>query len=232
MSWASKIWHDPVWSKVIASVILAALATAAAFAPSTRRWATESLGDISRLQVIGWFALGVALGGIAVVLALRTFSQMRSTDSGVQASEGGPAGVSGHRSGSAPQREISFPGLEVIDEKHDLQWLVRVDPQRWLNRGPGHVSDEGTIDGPFHADRECMQRLSVRYLPHSHIGVIEPRCPRCGKQLFHGGLPELRQAKIDLLEELRRLHRRGKAMSGPISIEHAGYWSSIEPMRR
>jgi hypothetical protein len=52
-----RIWHDPVWSKVIA----AAIVSAGVAAWSLRGWIFADI-DVSRSQVVVWFLAGLLLG--------------------------------------------------------------------------------------------------------------------------------------------------------------------------
>jgi hypothetical protein len=63
------VWKDTVGSTLISAGILGGIALAF---PSVRAWTTEGLARVSRLQVIGWFLLGAALGAIAVYVAIRS----------------------------------------------------------------------------------------------------------------------------------------------------------------
>lgn len=64
VNWIKRIWNDTVWSQVIAWSITGIIAVIVlALLPSVQAWLFERLDGISRLQVVGWFVLGVTLGG-------------------------------------------------------------------------------------------------------------------------------------------------------------------------
>jgi hypothetical protein len=76
--WLKRIWHDPVWSKVIAVGVLAALgfgwgyrAALVRAAANAWAWCTADI-LVSRGQIIGWFVVGVVLLPGAVLFFVRS----------------------------------------------------------------------------------------------------------------------------------------------------------------
>lgn len=78
MSWLKSTWHDPVASKVIATGILGLLgwlvwafrSAMSEALPAAWHWILADI-RLSRIQVIGWFALGFFLGVMTLSLFFR-----------------------------------------------------------------------------------------------------------------------------------------------------------------
>jgi hypothetical protein len=86
--WLTRIWHDPVWSKVIAGALIALAVSAWGFhgaflsglgalgrgLSSAWDWTTADI-IISRAQVIGWAAIGLLLAALTTALRYRALLQ-------------------------------------------------------------------------------------------------------------------------------------------------------------
>ncbi len=221
MKWYRKIWNDPVGSQVIAAGIL----TLSAFVlglilPTVRSWALESLGDISRIQVIGWTAIGF-LTGVAFSVFIARYGKPTAGRNDAASGEA-PAVPASENSASS-----EFVPYQVADIRHGLAWHVKKPPSVWLDRLPYGVSTNDVIDGPFHSKPDCAERAATRYAAHGNSLIIDDRCPRCGDRLYRGGVLVMKDAKTAVIEELRRLARLGEDVDGPRVLQHVGYWKQI-----
>lgn len=223
MNWLNEAWHDPVWSKVIAAAILAVLASAGSlFIPAVRDWATASVGDISRLHVIGWCAFGFVAG---VALATTIWKLTRSESSNLDGVGEDPPAVHGPDDPNVSR----FDPFEVVDMQHKWSWHVKKDPATWLDRLPYNVTVDDVIDGPFHVDRDCAERVDTPFSRNSHRQVIADRCPRCGQSFYVGVAPDLESCKVAVMDELRRLNRIGEDVAHAQVLQHVGYRKRIRP---
>jgi hypothetical protein len=84
MGWLKSTWHDPVASKIIATGVLGLLGWLAwAFRstmPTAWHWTVADI-RLSRIQVIGWFALGFFVGAMALSLCFRRVVRSSSEQS-------------------------------------------------------------------------------------------------------------------------------------------------------
>lgn len=67
MKWMRSAWRDPVGLQVIAWALIGLLGLLgfwlSTLVPPARAWMFETLDRVTRAQLIGWLALGVAVGG-------------------------------------------------------------------------------------------------------------------------------------------------------------------------
>jgi hypothetical protein len=75
MKWMRNAWRDPVGSQVIAWALIGLLGLLAfwlsTLVPPARAWVFETLDSVTRAQLIGWLAFGVAVGGALGALIYR-----------------------------------------------------------------------------------------------------------------------------------------------------------------
>lgn len=75
MKWMRSAWRDPVGLQVIAWALIGLLGLLgywlSTLVPPARAWVFETLDRVTRAHLIGWFALGVAVGGALGVLIYR-----------------------------------------------------------------------------------------------------------------------------------------------------------------
>jgi len=213
MEFLKSIWRDPVWSKMIATIILGIPATLW----TLRKWIFTDI-YLSRAQVFGWGTLAFVTGMALAVLFVRT-RRVQPVDS--------PA-VPHPTAASPSQAKPAFKPFAVIDSKHEIEWHVVDDPAKWLDESSTDW-DEEYIHGPFHSDPDCRAKLGSVYSPRSNYAATDPKCPRCQKLLFRGQPFVTVSAQGAVAEELRRMRRRGEAIAPGAILTHLDYWKGISP---
>ena len=75
MKWMRNAWRDPVGLQAIALALIGLLGLLgfwlSTLVPPARAWVFETLDRVTRAQLIGWLALGVAVGGALGALIYR-----------------------------------------------------------------------------------------------------------------------------------------------------------------
>ncbi|HUG03963.1 MAG TPA: hypothetical protein VML92_06015 [Steroidobacteraceae bacterium] len=214
--WIRSAWTDPVGSNLITAAILGLVGLIfAAFVwdwnSAFRAIGTWLVGYLTlRSGVVVLFAVLLPLAGF--VAACYLLVQRRKTP---QLTEGE----------LAVSVTTKFEPFAVADKKFDLEWRIVRSVEEWLRTTPSYTHDASAVDGPFHAMPECLERLNVEY--KGSEPYVVPRCPQCAILLFTAGTMHHGRAKSDVIEELRRQERQGKAVGPKAALEIAKYWNGI-----
>ncbi len=125
-----------------------------------------------------------------------------------------------------PAKADRFVPIQVIDRKCSLLWHIIRDPEQWIDRPEGgYLGADKIIDGPFHFAEDCHAAL---LLQGHQSGYINPRCPKCNRNLFPGTLQSF-AGRQSVVRELQRIHRLGHPVSGPsLEMDHADYWHAAK----
>jgi hypothetical protein len=207
-----RVWNDPVGSQLITAGILAGITGLALFIKPVRDWAIGDLGNISRLQVLGWFGLGLVVGGIGCYLLLRSrFSVAQAQDSKLQ----------------------QFREIIVEDRTLGLEWRIKRNPVEWADdhqvKSYGGGWRESVLAGPYHLAKGCGGQLKEVWDSAREGMVVESECPICHQSTFRLRITRLDELRLATLSELQRMHRNGKKLSGLIVLEKPEYWPILRP---
>ena len=128
-----------------------------------------------------------------------------------------------------------FRGIDVIDGRCNLRWIIVKPPRHWLHsRSNTQYDVMKIIDGPLHAVDGCNGRLALQY-PGANL---DPVCPTCGQLLFvyrspHGPgcpLPAAEAVRMAVFQELERMDYDGIRIRGRrVVLRRPGYWGYLIP---
>jgi hypothetical protein len=147
---------------------------------------------------------------------------------------------------AVPKAQPAFRPIDVNDERLSLRWIIRQRPENWLHLqgilrrvSPGAVRD--ILDGPFHANAKCLERLEEREAGYGGGNERSPLlwelCPGCGEHLFNVPRRNLETVfvqswtvRAQAVEELQRMHRSGIAIEGSrLTLQNPKYWQDMRP---
>ena len=130
-----------------------------------------------------------------------------------------------------------FKPIRVDDPRLNLFWMIKAPPREWVENPVLDTAAESylvtVLDGPFHGDLRCGERLSVQHRAYSLPDRLYEICQGCGTELFtdHPGADqEAYRVRSLALRELCRLHRVGVPIVGPsVVLQQPLYWNILLP---
>lgn len=235
-TWRQRVWKDPVWSKVIANSIWWVPGAIYLIFPAVRTWAAQDLGNISRIQVILWFALGVTLGIVVAYLFLGPGFKKRATlQEQVGAAE---RQIQDDKVTTEPRKVEAakpepFKDIRVEDRVLHLEWHIKMDPTKWIN---DHEIKESTpawrqsiLAGPYHLAKDCGTEMARRWSQHYQGYEVLNDCPACRVRTFGPSAVRHDVLRSETISEIQRMFRNGTELTSPIVLAKPPYWHSLKP---
>jgi hypothetical protein len=213
LKFAKRIWNDPVWSKVIAVAVVAAIVAVYGWLSGN---GAKLVGWMSETVMYSRWALPASFGLGAVVFAVIVWLRRKPIRS-------------------------AFQVIIVGDKRLPIQWHIKCNPQGWIadHKIASHSAKyhEELLAGPYHAKSDCCSQLSSVW-PSYHSAreggpLLMPHCPGCRAIVFNiveeDAYPHLWKVRTQAIEELQRLARIGRSIKTGTALENPGYWEYMLP---
>lgn len=203
-----KIWNDPVWSKTIATAIVALIAASPAVI-----YRNAILAWLQRDHQTGGWILGILILGSAVgVCRLSATFACR-----FRLSHARP-----------------FRPVVVQDRQCGIEWRIQDHPKNWAEIDSSRFGPEAVraiLVGPFHLTNGCHHEVQLLKAPRD-LGpdVLRPFCPRCEDSEDIIGPEEsadqetVGEVRFQAIKELQRMYRAGRRLTGTVVLEKPQYW--------
>ena len=128
----------------------------------------------------------------------------------------------------------SYSPIAVIDPRLNLLWRVIENPSHWIDSnidifGPEHISH--VIDGPFHLQDDCHQRLRFWSDPLDAF-VIPATCTVCKRKVYKAlgkARATIEDMKRIVMEDLQAQHISGSKISDRVRLKAPVYWQFFGP---
>jgi hypothetical protein len=184
----------------------------------------------------GWSLLVLFLAVIVLVTAVAILVfRVRTLQRHIRAQRASPAikGLAG------------FQPYDADDERLNLRWVIQSPPEQWADAnfdGATPSVVQSIVDGPFHAQLGCLERLAERREEdYNKPPILATRCPGCGAEVFNNPIlgdveedpfPRTHEVRAQALAELQRLKRSGMSIAPPrVLLKNPRYWRKMRPPR-